>query len=227
MNAKNGSDGSGANGGNGGNGHTKVDGVTQPDPVRLPGMVSEEIQTSEMVINTGQIQRTAPRVANEEGKSSETFLNTTSLKKDAPTPDYMESQTAEALTTAARIKSNVAEALRSSAERFRSSLGSDHRKSCSKHSTDHCPVFDVRLEATSDELKKQVEALMPKAVPYIVIGWFRKCASDPKERILEFENEEDLFKVMRRGEKNVRGYREYFSLKSLKGFGLYKVCPSH
>jgi hypothetical protein len=64
---------------------------------------------------------------------------------------------------------------------------------------------------------------MPKTKPYIVVGWFHRSAGDPKERILQFERPEQLFRAMRKGEYQVRGYREYISLKSLRGFGLYKV----
>lgn len=129
-----------------------------------------------------------------------------------------ECQTSEALRPSSRIKTNIA-------ERIRSSFGSGHRDSHSRSrpSTGHCPVFDKPFEATREDIKKQVERLMPKAQPYIVIGWFLRSASDPKERILEFEDGKDLFKILRHGESDVRGWREFFSLKSLKGFGLYKV----
>lgn len=90
-------------------------------------------------------------------------------------------------------------------------------------SSGHCPVFDRPFEATREDIKKIVELLMPKPTPYIVIGWFLRSASDPKERILEFENPADLFRVLRNGERDVRGWRRLVSLKSLKGFGLYKV----
>ena len=129
-----------------------------------------------------------------------------------------ESQTVEALRPSRRAKANIA-------ERIRSSFGSGHRDSHSRSrpSTGHCPVFDKPFEATREDIKKLAEQLMPKAQPYIVIGWFLRSASDPKERVLEFEEERDLFKVLRHGENDVRGWREFFSLKSLKGFGLYQV----
>ena len=66
---------------------------------------------------------------------------------------------------------------------------------------------------------------MPETQPYIVIGWFLRSASDPKERILQFEREEQLFHILRQGEGDVRGWRRFISLKSLQGFGLYKVRP--
>jgi hypothetical protein len=127
-----------------------------------------------------------------------------------------ENQTSEALLNTTRIKTNIA-------ERIRSSFGSSRRDSHSRPSTSHCPVFDKPFEATREDIKRQVELLMPKPRPYIVIGWFLRSASDPKERILEFEDEKELFMVLRHGESDVRGWRRFFSLKSLKGFGLYKV----
>lgn len=127
-----------------------------------------------------------------------------------------ESQTSEALLNTTRIKTNIA-------ERIRSSFSSGRRDSHSRPSTGHCPVFDKPFEATREDIKRQVERLMPKPQPYVVIGWFLRSASDPKERILEFEEAKELFKVLRHGESDVRGWRRFFSLKSLKGFGLYKV----
>jgi hypothetical protein len=82
-------------------------------------------------------------------------------------------------------------------------------------------------EATRQDIKYQVEKLMPKPTPYIVIGWFSAVSSNPIEQIIQFDKEEKLFLVLRQGERDVRGWREYFSLKGLQGFGLYKVWPSH
>ena len=127
-----------------------------------------------------------------------------------------EAQTSEVLLHAKRIKTSIA-------GRIRSNFGSSNRTSPSRPSTGHCPVFDKPFEATREDIKRQVELLMPKPQPYIVIGWFLRSASDPKERIMEYEKEEHLFKALRRGESDVRGWRRFFSLRSLKGFGLYKV----
>lgn len=63
---------------------------------------------------------------------------------------------------------------------------------------------------------------MPTPKPYIVIGWFLHSTSDPKERILQFDNPTELFQVLRKGESDVREWRRFLSLKSLRGFGLYK-----
>lgn len=84
-------------------------------------------------------------------------------------------------------------------------------------------IFDRQFEATRKDIKHHVELLMPQPRPYIVVGWFPKGASDPKEKILEFDSPECLFHMLRYGESNVRGWRRFLSLKSLKGFGLYKV----
>jgi hypothetical protein len=84
-------------------------------------------------------------------------------------------------------------------------------------------IFDGQFEATRKDIKHQVELLMPQPRPYIVVGWFRRGASNPKEQILEFDLPECLFHTLRYGESNVRGWRRFLSLKSLKGFGLYKV----
>jgi hypothetical protein len=127
-----------------------------------------------------------------------------------------EAQTSEVLLHAKRIRNSIA-------GKIRSSFGSSHRDSPSRPSTGHCPVFDKPFEATREDIKRQVELLMPNPQPYIVIGWFLRSASDPKERIMEFEKEEHLFKALRHGEGDVRGWRRFFSLRSLKGFGLYKV----
>jgi hypothetical protein len=85
-------------------------------------------------------------------------------------------------------------------------------------------VLSKPWEATRQDIKRQVERLLPDPTPYIVIGWFRRSASDPKERILQFDKTEQFFGVLRSGERDVRSWRGYFSLKSLQGFGLYKVC---
>ena len=105
--------------------------------------------------------------------------------------------------------------------RLRDSLSaSRHRHST--HSDSH-PLPPKRLQATREEIKVQVERIMPKPKPYIVIGWFHRAAGNPKERLLQFEKDEDFFVALRKGEYQVRGYREVFSLKGLRGFGLYKV----
>jgi hypothetical protein len=103
--------------------------------------------------------------------------------------------------------------------RLRDSLSASRPRS----SQGHCPIFQKPFEATREDIKRQVEHIMPKFTPYIVIGWFHRSAGDPKERILQFDDPEHLFISLRKGERQVRGYREYLSLKSLRGFGLYKA----
>ena len=113
------------------------------------------------------------------------------------------------------------------AARIRDSLSIGKRESRSHSSRgQNCPVFDKPFEATREDIKRQVESIMPHATPYIVIGWFLRSASDPKERILQFERPEELFHKLRHGESDVREWRRFLSLKSLRGFGLYKVGRS-
>ena len=163
-----------------------------------------------------------PKMVNEESQTSESFPQPEVgvQEPDSPVRPVMlddACQTSEALLkTTTKIKTNIA-------EKIRSSFHSSHRDSHSRPSTGHCPIFDKPFEATREDIKKQVELLMPKPQPYIVIGWFLRSASDPKERILEFEEPNRLFKVLKHGESDVRGWRRFFSLKSLQGFGLYKV----
>jgi hypothetical protein len=108
--------------------------------------------------------------------------------------------------------------------RLRDSLSATRHGHSPRSSQGHCPIFQKPFEATREDIKRQVENIMPKCTPYIVIGWFHRSAGDPKERILQFDEPEHLFISLRKGEGQVRGYREYLSLKSLRGFGLYKVC---
>lgn len=107
--------------------------------------------------------------------------------------------------------------------KLRDSLSASRHRHSPRSSQGQCPIFEKPFEATREDIKRQVEEIMPKSTPYIVVGWFHRSAGDPKERILQFEEPEQLFASMRKGEGQVRGYREYFSLKSLRGFGLYKV----
>jgi hypothetical protein len=123
--------------------------------------------------------------------------------------------------------------LSSTARELRSTLRSSISRSRQRgysHSSDQvpriqgrCPIFNMRFEATRKDIKQQVEALMPKPKPYIVIGWFHRSTSDPTEKILQFENPEMLLNSLRDGIAEVRGWRRFSSLKTLKGFGLYKV----
>jgi hypothetical protein len=60
---------------------------------------------------------------------------------------------------------------------------------------------------------------------YLVVGWFSRGSTDPKEQILEFEDTA-MFKELRSTIRGIRGWHEYISLKSLSGFGLYTVSDS-
>jgi len=107
--------------------------------------------------------------------------------------------------------------------RLRDSLSASRRRGSHSHSSNgRCPIFTKPFEATREDIKRQVEEIMPKFRPYIVIGWFSRSANDPKERILQFETPEQLFKALRHGESDLRGWRRFLSLKALRGFGLYK-----
>ena len=110
--------------------------------------------------------------------------------------------------------------------RLRDSLSASRHRHSPRSSQGQCPIFEKPFEATREDIKRQVESIMPKTTPYIVIGWFHRSAGDPMERILCFDRPEQLFSAIRKGEYQVRGYREFFSLKSLRGFGLYKVSSS-
>ncbi|CZR53226.1 uncharacterized protein PAC_03104 [Phialocephala subalpina] len=150
------------------------------------------------------------------------------LQLDIPTPPAKQGPRASFVSATSQtsdIKLGVIQRIRDSLSESRhpdhSGSGSRNRHSRSSHS--HCPVFEDRIEATRDHIKRQVEIIMPEQKPYIVIGWFVRTASDPNERILQFERPEELFKMMRKGERNVRGYRRFLSLRGLRGFGLYKM----
>lgn len=84
----------------------------------------------------------------------------------------------------------------------------------------------MEFEATRKDIKRQVELLLPKPMLYLVIGWFHRSDSDPKEQCLQFERPEELFERLREGANGVRGWRRVVSLKTLKGFGLYRVRNS-
>jgi hypothetical protein len=118
------------------------------------------------------------------------------------------------------LSQNIVSRLRSSLSKDRNS---HHSNSHSRTSIGPWPVFDKPFEATREGIKLQVERLMPQGSPYIVVGWFLRSSSDPKERILQFKESENIFKALKGGESDLRGWRRFVSLKSLQGFGLYKV----
>jgi len=152
--------------------------------------------------------QTQPPMMNEASQTSEPQLSAT-----APVMVSEESQTSETHLNITHPKASLSEMLRSSFSSGRHSHSSQGQ----------CPVFDKRIQATREDIKHQVEKLMPKQTPYLVIGWFPRSASDPLERTLQYEDPARLFKSLRHGEKDIRGWRRMLSLKSLRGFGLYKV----
>ena len=103
-----------------------------------------------------------------------------------------------------------------------SSLNTSNQNNHSHSPQGQTTTFDKRFQATRKDIKHQVELLMPKPQPYIVIGMFLRSASDPRERILQFDDPADLFKQLRHGQANLRSWRRIGSLKALRGFGLYK-----
>ncbi|KAH6682968.1 hypothetical protein B0J14DRAFT_574752 [Halenospora varia] len=117
--------------------------------------------------------------------------------------------------------SHLTQALRSSLD----SHGLAHHNT-EAHSPPHSFHFHPGAAATLPSIAHQIQKFMPNT-PYIVVGWFRRCTSDPKERILQFEKPEDLFRVLRRGERDIRGWRRWVSLKGLRGYGLYKCDIPH
>ncbi|ERF71211.1 hypothetical protein EPUS_07894 [Endocarpon pusillum Z07020] len=77
------------------------------------------------------------------------------------------------------------------------------------------------LRSRSHESGKQQPADGTSS-PFLIIGWFAKGSTDPNERLITLEDDENLFKQIRKRVKFIRGWREYISLKSLCRFGLYK-----
>jgi hypothetical protein len=63
------------------------------------------------------------------------------------------------------------------------------------------------------------------AVFYVVVGWFSRHALDPRERLITFTDKREFFKGLKSGIRDIRGWRAILSLKSVQGFGLYKVGP--
>jgi hypothetical protein len=154
-------------------------------------------------------QRAQPPVmTNEASQTSEVQVQ----EPAAPVMVSEESQTSETHLNISNARASMTEMLRSSFSTGRHSHSSQG----------HCPVFDKRFMATREDIRLQVEKLMPKQTPYLVIGWFPRSASDPFEKTLQFEDPARLFKALRNGEKYVRGWRRLLSLKALRGFGLYK-----
>ncbi|KAH7351011.1 hypothetical protein BKA65DRAFT_476359 [Rhexocercosporidium sp. MPI-PUGE-AT-0058] len=95
------------------------------------------------------------------------------------------------------------------AARLRGSFStSRYRESHSRSSKGQCPVFTGRIEATREDIKRQVESIMPTPKPYIVVGWFLHSTSDPNERILQFDNTTELFQVLRKGESDCERVEE-------------------
>lgn len=59
--------------------------------------------------------------------------------------------------------------------------------------------------------------------PYLVIGVFAKDETEPYERLVRLGDDMKFFNVLHREVKALRGWKRFLSLKSLSGFGLYRV----
>ncbi|KAI9055867.1 hypothetical protein LZ554_000805 [Drepanopeziza brunnea f. sp. 'monogermtubi'] len=99
---------------------------------------------------------------------------------------------------------------------------SRNRDSRSRSSRGVFPVLGRSFEATGEDIKRQVEMIIPRPRPYMEFGWFLHSTSDPKERIVQLNNPNQLFQVLRRGGSYVEEWGRSLSLKNLGGFGLYK-----
>jgi hypothetical protein len=177
-------------------------------------MLSEATQTSTP-------KETSPLPPPSRGKQLLSEATQTSTPKEtSPLPPPSRGKHQARASDATQVSENRLSHLTS---RLRDSLSASRHRHSPRSSHVQYPIFEKPFEATREDIKRQVENIMPKTTPYIVIGWFHRSAGDPKERILQFKQPEQLFASMRKGESQVRGYREYLSLKSLRGFGLYKV----
>jgi hypothetical protein len=167
----------------------------QPNsPVGQPIMLNDTTQTSQSLIET-----TVPMIL----PKSRTSMMIDEISQTSSSPHH---------NLAARLRDSLS----------LSPLGKrEHTRS--RSSKGHCPVFSDRWEATRGDIKKQVENIMGEQQPYIVIGWFLRSALHPHEKIIQFNNPQDLFIALRKGERALRGWRRFLSLKGLRGFGLYKV----
>lgn len=180
-----------------------------------PAMLSDTTQTSEDDLDTlGQLQagQTKSAMLNDTTQTSDVLLDTLPPPIPLGHPTIL-SEDSNGLETKLNFATRIRESL----------SASRHKESRSRSSTGQSPVFVKRIEATRGHIKRQVEIIMPQQKLYIVFGWFLRTTSDPKERIVQFDNSEHLFRVLRHGERDVRGYRRFLSLKGLRGFGLYKV----
>jgi hypothetical protein len=188
-----------------------------------PVMLNDETQTSEIHLSfperrpaSAQQQETHPVMTNDATRSSRSRSHLSSPERRPASQPVM-------INDAVQTSESHFHFASAAVSRIRDSLSIGKRNSRSHSSAGHCHVFEKPCEATREGIKLQVESIMPKATPYIVIGWFLRSASDPKERIMQFDDPEDLFKMLRHGESDVREWRRFLSLKSLRAFGLYKV----
>jgi hypothetical protein len=72
-------------------------------------------------------------------------------------------------------------------------------------------------------VKDQLNEQGSDEVGYIVIALRSRASNDPRERLIKIKHRAKFFKDLRKGINILRGWRGFFSLKSLKAFGLSKV----
>jgi hypothetical protein len=81
------------------------------------------------------------------------------------------------------------------------------------------PVFGV-TRTSAIEFESRIQPT------YIMLGLFLRGYPNPKERVVFVDKPDQLFSKLRWATFRLRGMRgTLLSLKHLKGFRLYKVCP--
>ena len=184
---------------------------------RIIRMAAQESPTRGRNTEPGQ-----PIMLNDTTQTSESLIETTLPHLlDKSKTNIMISEECQTLDNHLNLAARIRDSLSLSPS------GRKDSRSRSHSSKGQCPVFNERYEATRGDIKKQVENIMGVQKPYIVIGWFHRSALHPDERILLFDKPEDMFSTLRKGERSVRGWRRYLSLRGLRGFGLYKVSSSN
>lgn len=58
---------------------------------------------------------------------------------------------------------------------------------------------------------------------YIVVGWFPGTLVEPIEACMWYFDEQEFLPLLKRQIAQLRGWRQFLSLKTVQAFGLYKV----
>ena len=203
-----------------------LEGLRKKSEARAMAGLRMQSVGSEQPTSGGEKGSVDPLIINETTKPSKALVEVQQLKILQEFEPPLETHASK---HAADTLASTASKLKSAASRIQVGLKAGYLGGY-KHQ-EHSPPFPGPTrkpwEATRQDIRHQVEKLMPKPTPYIVIGWFRRSANDPTERTIQFARPEQLFHVLRNGERDLRGWRGYFSLKALQGFGLYKVTTVH